>query len=436
MSGIGTRLSALTAAVILLAACVSGPDGRGAEERDGESGGAWFPGSGRSESLLRAMNLAKMDAVRNAVVYLIGAEKEGLHHGTLQRVLYETENPNRYVHTERLETLRKERIEGEFIYEIRVPVDLRAVEQIVETYRLSGDGPSGIAVPAAVSPGGPESAAASAADRANQTGTPPAPGDEERRFVLRYVDRMSYLVTWDDESGSDPDLMRTAVGAAVEYLVANGLETVDPDQVERLRNDQRMVWEAETGKDESIVQWIARKLDADVYIQIAARTRGEQGRDGYAGHASATLKLFEASTGRILASVPDSGLRALSLSSEKDAVRVALQSAVRRSMPAAVEQARAQMEQALERGIRYEVTFQRTMDPRVMSRFRSRLVSRVKDVQTLSQSPEETRYAVFFLGRVEDLEAVIYDVAATVPGLEGILQVYLRGRTITFDSGL
>lgn len=57
-------------------------------------------------------------------------------------------------------------------------------------------------------------------------------------------------------------------------------------------------------------------------------------------------------------------------------------------------------------------------------------------MRRISTSPEETKYEVRLIGRIEDLEDIVYDVAESISGFEGISLVYQRGNSITFDSGL
>jgi hypothetical protein len=105
-------------------------------------------------------------------------------------------------------------------------------------------------------------------------------------------------------------------------------------------------------------------------------------------------------------------------------------------MPIVVEQSKNLLAKAFERGIRYELVVQNTSDSRLMTRFRSRLRSRVKDLQVLNQSAESTRFAVYFFGRVDELEEVIYSVADSIPGLEGMEQVMIRGKTLVFNTNM
>lgn len=70
-----------------------------------------------------------------------------------------------------------------------------------------------------------------------------------------------------------------------------------------------------------------------------------------------------------------------------------------------------------------------------MSDFRRKLRRQVRDVLTVSQTAEETRYSVFLLGSLEQLADTVLDVAEGVPGLEDMYQVLLRGKSVTFNTG-
>jgi hypothetical protein len=71
-----------------------------------------------------------------------------------------------------------------------------------------------------------------------------------------------------------------------------------------------------------------------------------------------------------------------------------------------------------------------------MSSFRSRLRSQVRDLETLSQSEGETRYAVYLFGRNDEVEDLVYRVADQTPGMEFLSLVLTRGKSLTFDTGL
>lgn len=122
--------------------------------------------------------------------------------------------------------------------------------------------------------------------------------------------------------------------------------------------------------------------------------------------------------------------------SEADAVNNAVASATYNAIKKAVEQAEVYTEKELSRGIRYDLVIQNTSDSKLMRSFMKKLERKVKSVRRVSTSPEETKYEVRLIGRIEDLEDIVYDTAESIPGMDGISLVYQRGNSITFDSGL
>ena len=181
---------------------------------------------------------------------------------------------------------------------------------------------------------------------------------------------------------------------------------------------------------------VAQKLNADVYIEIDGRTSGETSGDKYYGQANITLKGFEASTGRLLGSQPWNSPKTFSTASEQAAKINALQTSVYKAMPIVIDQAKAYMAKALQNGIKYELVIQNTLDSRMMSDFYRKMRRKARDIKTVSQTAEETKYSVFLIGSVEDLVDMVYDVADTVSGLEGVYQVVLRGKSVTFNTGM
>jgi len=423
----------------LLVSCVSTPAAAPApadtEKRADKT--VEYEGSGKNSSMLTAMNQAKMDAVRKAVIDMIGVANEQANQGKLDEVLYSTKNPNAYILADTYETTRKEKVGDDYIFECRVAVNVKAVESTLKAHGLYGEAVSTTqetAQAASDSKGKTESAEAIIDEVSS-------PGDvelsaEEKKFVARYVSNMTYMTYFNEETAEDPFSMKAAIGMANEYLLSNAMETVDLAQVEKLKKDQIMVYEDETGESISMLQWIAQKLNADVYIEIDGITSGETVGSKYYGQANITLKAYEASTGRLLGSQPWNSPKTISTASEESARINALQTSVYKAMPIVISQSKAFMAKALGNGIKYEVIIQNTSDSRLMSSFRRKLKRKVKEVETVNQSPEETKYYIYILGSIEDLVDEIYDVAETIPGLEGMDQLFLRGKSVTFDSGL
>jgi hypothetical protein len=435
-------LIALPMLILFLISCAGGPSktiptpqAGGAEPLPEEK---VYGGAGQDASMLTAMNMAKMDAVRKAVIDIIGVANEQANREKLQEVLYNTQNPNAFVNNETFETLRKDKIGDDYIFEARVAVKMRAVESTLKANGLYGE-----TVTKQEKTG--EAAEASAAATAGGAATldeitAQTEGveltAEEKRIIARYVNNMTYMVYFNEEATEDPFYMKAAVGIANEYLTSNAIEAIDFDQVESLKKDQQMAYEEETGQSISIIQWIAQKLNADVYIEIDGRTSGETSGDKYYGQANITLKGFEASTGRLLGSQPWNSPRTFSTASEQAAKINALQTSVYKAMPIVLDQAKAYMAKALTNGIKYELIVQNTFDSRMMSDFYRKMRRKAKDIKTVSQTAEETRYEVYLIGSVEDLVDMVYDVSDTVSGLDGIYQVVLRGKSVTFNTGM
>jgi len=445
---IRTAILAGVLLVVFLSACATAPPARPGEdaglaepERPAER---VYEGAGKDVSMLQAMNISKMDAVRKAVIDMIGVASERAGRDKLDEVLYGTSNPNAYILKDTYETLRKDKVGEEYLIEARMAVNLKAVESTLRAHGLFG----GEAVTEADKTGGEAStpsageastpssgaAAASAEATAEDSGEELTAG--EKRIIARYVNAMTYMVYFNEEASEDPFYMKAAVGIANEYLTSNAMEAIDFAQVERLKTDQQMAYEEETGESISMIQWIAQKLNADVYIEIDGRTTGESSSGKYYGQANITLKGFEASTGRLLGSQPWNSPRTFSTSSEEAARINALQTSVYKAMPIVIDQAKAYMAKSLREGIKYELIVQNTTDPKAMSDFRRKLQRKVRDVRTVNQTAEETKYSVFVIGTLEDLVDLVYDVAETIPGLEGMYQVLLRGKSITFNTGL
>ena len=426
-------------ALLFLAACASAPPAAApAAKAPAVPAEKVYEGAGKSPSMLNARSFAIMDAVRKGVIELIGVGSERANQEKLASVLYNTSNPNAYIKKESLETLRKDKVGEDYLFEIRVAVNMRAVENTLKANGLlGGETPAGGAAAAAgaqaTTAEGVVKLESAEAEPAEEAG--PEPTAEEKRFIARYLGQMTYMVYFNDQAAEDPFYMKAAVGIANEYLTSNALEAIDLEQVEKLKKDQQRLYEEETGETISMIQWIAQKLNADVYVEIDGRTTGESSAGKYYGQANITLKGFEASTGRLLGSQPWNSPRTFSTASEQAARINALQTSVYKAMPIVLEQARAYMAKALAGGIKYELVVQGSSDARAMSDFRRKLRRQARDVLTVSQTAEEARYSVFILGSLEDLADKVLDVAEGVPGLEDMYQVVLRGKSVTFNTG-
>jgi hypothetical protein len=420
-----------------------------------------YVGVGQGETLGAAMNAAKMDAVRKAVIDLIGVRAEADRAPELEDVLYSTRNPNAYVYNETLETLRKDGslIDGDMIYELRIRVNVPAVRRVLDANGLLGSEPTPGEMTAQTGAGTlvvPEDArgqttgvqAGQAGGRGETAGADDLAFDpddwadvtpEEERFIRRYVETMTYMVYFSEDAASgmkDPDfVMKSAVNQANSYLVGDGRVVVDAGQVERLKEDQQLIYEEETGREISLLQWVARRLNADVYIELDAQVRARSSGGSHYGSADITLTMFDTSTAQILGSVNRRSQEAFSRSSEEDAITNAVQSTVYQAMPYVVDMAREQMARSLTRGIRYEVTIQGSPDARSISRLRASLRDEVREIATISQSPEEVVFEVFVVGDTDYVVDLFFATSDRVAGFEDLALIISRGRSITFDAG-
>jgi hypothetical protein len=416
---------------------------------------------------------AKIDAIRKAVIDIVGPSVEQQNQQQLQETLYTTRNPNAYVYNETMQTLRRENVgtidQMDMIYEIQIRVNRPAIQQALQVAGVTGGGtavastsaereqraqdlvaeadPAEAAEPPGTvgsqqppaptpAPVTPTPATGGGADLAPQEGDWEGATEEEQRFIRRYVETMTYMVYFNEESQADPFMMRSAVAQANSYLAGSGIVAIDAAQIESVRRDQELVYEQEVGREVGIIQWVAQRLNADVYIEIDAVTAGETQGGNHYGSANVTMRMFETSTGQLLGSVNRASPRTVSRASQQDAVLNALQSTVYQAMPTVIDQSRTQMAGYLSRGIRYELILQSTPDARLMSDFRRQMRRNVSDLITVSQSADETVYEVYFFGRVDELEDQIYVVSERVPGLEGLYLVLTRGKSLTFNTGL
>ncbi|WP_041398374.1 DUF6175 family protein [Spirochaeta africana] len=394
-------------------------------------------GRGEGDTLGQAMNSAKVDAIRQGVIAIIGEPAEVVHREELQMQLYNTRNPNAYVVNERMEILHRDNLgsirEPRYVMEIEIPVRLDVIRRTLDSLGITEvDDPE-----VAVTPGTPAAPAAPRLpEQIAEEDLYDGATSEQARFLQRYIQNMTYMVFYPEESDTDPVFLRQAVAQANSFLASEGYTLIDASQIERLRQDQEMIFEAEAQRDVSLVQWIAQRLNADVYLEVDVDVEGETQGDSHFGTANIIIRIYETSTAQLLGSVPFRSQRTFSRTGQRDAIGNAVQSAVFGAMPTAVQQAQNLLAQAYSRGIRYEMVLINTGDPRVISRMRTRLRDEVSDLVTISQTADETRYAVYFFGRIDELEDLMYDLSDRVAGMENLFLVMTRGKTITFDLGL
>ncbi len=402
-------------------------------------------GTGITQSA--AFNDAKLNAVKKVASDALGIASAAANRDKLESKIYIASNTNAYVYNETMEILDRGGESGNSTATIGIRINLEALSNVLRANKIYGN----IILPQ----GGdvqlldmdrpsfaPEAAVVATKDTpVVETPAPASPTleatPEETALINEIIGNLTFMVYYDENSAADLFLAKTAVGVANRYLSENGMEYVDLGQIEQIKKDQAAAYEDETGQAVSMVQWIAGKLNADIYIEIVVDANSSTKNSKYYGSASVSLKNFDASTaaGRgssYYQTVPP----AMSTVSEADALNNAVASATFNAIKKAVDQARTYTQKELTQGIKYDLVVQNTLDSRLMRDFMKKMKRKVKSIKRVSTSPEETKYEVRIIGRIEDLEDLVYDVSEGLAGLEGMFLVYQRGNSITFDSGL
>lgn len=460
----------ITALIVILvfSACATAPPGGsagGAGKTGSAAGGAesisaspMYYGSGEAGTQSGAINSAKLSAVKKAVSDALGTASAMANRERLEDEVYGKVNGNALVYNDTLEILDRSSNGGQYAVTLGVKINLPAVADALRGADIYGGiiTPQGgdVALPDQAPPVTTPPAASNEASPAPAAGNVPAPsgrteassaGGEaaaavdpaQAALIREIIDNLTYMVYYDESTGMDPFIAKAAVGMANKFLSENGMEYVDLEQIERIKKDQAAAYEDETGESISMIQWIAGKLNADIYIEVSVDTNSSAKGGKYYGSASVSLKNYDSSTGAgrgtaFYQTIPP----ALSMVSEADAVNNAVASATYNAIKKAVQQAKGYTEKELVNGIKYDLVIQNTPDSRLMRDFMKKLQRKVKSVKRISTSSEETKYEVRIIGRIEDLEDIVYDTADSIPGMEGIALVYQRGSSITFDSGM
>ncbi|HPE36921.1 MAG TPA: DUF6175 family protein [Spirochaetales bacterium] len=268
---------------------------------------------------------------------------------------------------------------------------------------------------------------------------PPAPGvltPEEEAFLSNYLARLQYMVYYDTETGLDPQTAKVAVSQANAYLIQKlGLNVVDFDQIERNKKDQLAAYQAETGGSIDLIQYIAQKNNADVYVEIAFTVATSAKETRHYATVQGAMKFYDTSTAQLLGTISYQSPQGMSPYSSQDAVNNTVMQSVSAIMPRLIDQSKSLIKGALSRGIRYEVVIQNTPDSRAVSSLRRALAKSVREVEQASYSAAETRLYLYTFKTSDKVEDAIYD-AADRAGMPDIYLVFSRGKAFTFNSGL
>lgn len=245
----------------------------------------------------------------------------------------------------------------------------------------------------------------------------------------------TFLVYYDEEQAADPFTARTAVLIANDYLSTAGFTYIDLKQIETIKSDQEYAFAEETGET-SMLRWIASKLHADYYIDVAVNTSSYARGGKYYADSSVSMSCFNASTAEGRGSVfiqTDEPVQANTRSSALDG---AVAQGVNTGMKQIMGKASEYFTEDAERGNSYDLIIMKTYDDKVLRAFQNALKSRVSSLIRTSFSVEESQYSLEFTGNVDELADIIYETAEMFPELKDMYLIYQRGDSLTFHSGM
>lgn len=169
-----------------------------------------YAGAGEDPSLLAAMNKAKLDAVKKAVIEMIGAAAERANAQALNAAIYGTANPNVFVVSDSFQTTRKDKRGEDYVVEATVLVRLDVVRQTLEARGLLGGGLTPADMTAEpgvkVEPGAALGDAGSGGGGGGAAGADAggAATAEEQKVIKDYVEHMTYMVYVPEKTTLDP----------------------------------------------------------------------------------------------------------------------------------------------------------------------------------------------------------------------------------------
>jgi hypothetical protein len=244
----------------------------------------------------------------------------------------------------------------------------------------------------------------------------------------------TFLVYYDEQQVSDPFTARTAVLSANSYLSSIGFTYIDLKQIESVKLDQEYAYTEETGGT-SMLRWIASRLHADYYIDVAVSTSSYARGGSYYADSSVSLSIFNASTAEGRGSSFIQTNEPVQANTRSSALERAVAEGVEKGMYDIMSKASAYFTSDAQRGSSYELIIMKTYDDKVMRAFQQVLAARVGSLQRTSFSVEESRYAVTFSGTIDEFADLVYEAALQFSELQGLYLVYQRGDSLTFHSG-
>ncbi len=290
-------------------------------------------------------------------------------------------------------------------------------------------------------PPAPVAATATAQPAAAASTDQPAPPagqltPEEQAYLQTYLTRLNYMVYYNEDAKIEAKFAKAAVSQANRYLIEKlGLSVMDFDQIEKNKKDQQTAYESETGGSIDLIQYLAQKFNADVYVEINFSLTNETRDNKFYSSAQGSMKIFDTSTAALLGSVVLSSQTAFSPNSADAAATNAIASTVWAAMPKMIDQSKELLKNSFARGIRYEVILQKTPDSKQISQLRRALSKKIREVEQVSYSASSTKLFLYTFQKGDKIEDAMYD-AGSAAGMNDINLLYSRGKSFTFDSGL
>ena len=228
-----------------------------------------------SKNHLTATNRAIRKAVRKAVITLIGRSTYKRAKKTIENTILERRFNKSRQYTQSHEILGRSTSEGKAIVTVKVYIHLDKLKKKLKALKIP-------------------------------ILKKPASDSQGESRTLSNVDRLkgeSFLVYYDKENLNIPrELAELAVRKINNFLASQGLEYIDLRQIKRLKKDRELI-EEEVSGGLSIVQVLAQKLHADVYIVVNGTLDDGFYEGGkYQSRGGILLSAFESSTARGLGS--------------------------------------------------------------------------------------------------------------------------------------
>ena len=254
-------------------------------------------------------------------------------------------------------------------------------------------------------------------------------------IINEAIDNLTYLVYFEPEDKSISDeYARLCVNRVNNYLANKGYEYVDLERINEIKNEYMKLYE-ETQGNVSVVQLIAQALNADVYIVVDGKVE-DMGEEGglYFASASIDLKASESATGRGLGTETGYSGKIGLASGYEAARRKCVEVAVEKAIEPVINLARDYMYKAFEEGIRYEVVVQGIPSYSMLREFVD-AVSKTKNfrrIKEVSAAPGQAKYYVYYMGRKTELIDEILNSVQGMPGFENFDVLVSRGNAVVF----